>query len=140
MGVIRKFYVGFEINNPGKLNKITGQPRYVPWFNTKKSGGNIVPESENDEIYDAEDLHIFKHDKDNIERGAYLPYSKEQFDALISIISHLDQTIPSFRLDRVFGHDEVSPGRKYDPGGAMAHDGAKMTMPQFRDHLKSVLG
>jgi len=38
---------------------------------------------------------------------------------------------PEFRADWVAGHDEVSPGRKSDPGGSLS-----MTMPQFRYMLK----
>jgi lysozyme family protein len=40
-----------------------------------------------------------------------------------------------FQFEFVLGHDEVSPGRKNDPGGALS-----VTLPQFRERLVSMHG
>jgi hypothetical protein len=41
-----------------------------------------------------------------------------------------------FSLDRVVGHDEVSPGRKTDPGAAIVHEDKVLSMPEFRQLCK----
>jgi len=41
-----------------------------------------------------------------------------------------------FKLDRIVGHDEVSPGRKTDPGAAMVLDGNILTLSELRDTIR----
>lgn len=67
----------------------------------------------------------------NIAEGCYhkfLPRQVEELTALILWLESNGQGI--FKLENVVGHDEVSPGRKVDPGGALP-----FTMPAYRAHL-----
>ena len=71
----------------------------------------------------------------NREAGTYQIFSWAQEEALISLLIWLYSNDPErFNLDWVLGHDEVSPGRKNDPGGSLS-----MTMPEFREHLRDRL-
>jgi len=68
----------------------------------------------------------------NIEPGHYHAFTPAQFDAIRRVCVWLYLNNPDvFSIDRVVGHDEVSPGRKADPGGAL-YDGAVYTMTEFR--------
>ncbi len=96
--------------------------------------GRCTRINENGEWY--RDYEVRLCEGGNIVKGWYLPYSAEQVAALTAICIWLARKFPdSFSLDRVFGHDEVSPGRKSDPGGAMGTPTEQMTMAQFREHL-----
>lgn len=68
----------------------------------------------------------------NRKAGTYVKYTTEQEEALIGLCLWLKSNNPQvFDFDLVLGHDEVSPGRKNDPGGSLS-----MTMPEFRALLK----
>lgn len=73
------------------------------------------------------DVRHFTSKKENIQRGTYQKFTDEQERALKQFVLWQRQVNPDFSLDWVAGHDEVSPGRKPDPGGSLS-----MTMPQFR--------
>lgn len=73
--------------------------------------------------------------KQNIAPGDYEPYTKEQEESLVSFILWYAQQNPDFDIDWVVGHDEISPGRKTDPGASLSK-----TMPELREYLKSRLG
>jgi hypothetical protein len=140
---VSQYYVGFELNNPGRLYPAVQTGVFCPWFNTRRDDrGQVVLDedgrctrlNENGEWY--RDYEVRLCEGGNIAKGWYLPYSAEQFASLTAICIWLSRQFPhTFRLDRVFGHDEVSPGRKCDPGGAMGTPTELMTMAQFRSHL-----
>lgn len=65
------------------------------------------------------------------EPGFYHKYTPNQELTLIKTLFWLKKNIPSFNFDYVLGHDEVSPGRKNDPGASLS-----MPMPEFREFLK----
>jgi hypothetical protein len=146
---VSRFYVGFELNNPGKLYPTADPNVFCPWFNVvvhppghPKAGqpilnaqGQAKRRSAADEWYNAGEVRFARGG--NIQAGWYLPYSADQFEAITDIALYLADKFPSFSLDKVFGHDEVSPGRKNDPGGCMAMPGLVMTMEKFREHLKA---
>lgn len=68
----------------------------------------------------------------NMEAGTYKMFTAQQEAALIDLLIWLHNNNPKvFSYDLVLGHDEVSPGRKNDPGGALS-----MTMPDLRKRLK----
>ncbi len=142
---VSQFYVGFEMNNPGLLYEAQEDGVFCPWFNSRRTSlGKVILDargrctriSANDEWYTRAEVRFAEGG--NISKGWYLPYSHDQFETLTNIAGYLVQTFPdSFSLDKVFGHDEVSPGRKNDPGGALAHPDQLMKMAEFRDFLKS---
>lgn len=144
---VSRYYVGFEMNNPGRLYECEEAGVYCPWFNSVlDASGNVVLDARgrctrrkaNDEAYAASEVRIVPAQTGNIKPGVYLPYSFEQFEALTNLCLYLARTFPTFSLDRVFGHDEVAPNRKSDPGGALADPAQLMTMAEFRTYLKSL--
>lgn len=142
---VSRYYVGFEMNNPGLLYQAQEDGVFCPWYNSKRnSGGSVILDSrgrctrvtDRDEWYTYDEVRYAQGD--NITRGYYLPYTEDQFNSLVAIIAFLKDKFPNhFDINKVFGHDEVSPRRKQDPGGALAYDGRLMTMPQFRQFLFS---
>ncbi|MEW5725357.1 MAG: N-acetylmuramoyl-L-alanine amidase, partial [Thermodesulfobacteriota bacterium] len=118
---VSRYYAGVEITNPGLLED--GRDGWLyPWYNREHSNNGDACLKEKCRWSDGQD---------NIHRGWYLPYTKEQEEALVNLCLFLAKSYPSFSLDKVFGHDEVSPGRKFDPGAALS-----LTMPEFRAYLK----
>ncbi|MEN0059583.1 MAG: N-acetylmuramoyl-L-alanine amidase [Bdellovibrio sp.] len=66
--------------------------------------------------------------KENIKAGTYVKYTKEQELALLDLLVWLKKNNPTvFSITNIAGHDEVSPGRKDDPGASLS-----MTMPELR--------
>jgi len=108
--------VGIEIQAAGKVEK--SGTSYKTWF------GETVP---------ASDVRVITKQTDNQEAGAYHIYTKPQEEALIKLLTWLHENNPEvFQYKHVLGHDEVSPKRKNDPGGALS-----MTMPVLRKKLGS---
>lgn len=106
--------VGIEITSAGKLTEKDGK-LWTYW-------AKEIPK----------DKARFTKGKDNQERGWYEAFTPEQEQSLIELLTWLKSQAPDvFSYDLVLGHDEVSPGRKNDPGAALS-----MTMPEFRDLLK----
>ena len=144
---VSRFYVGFEVNSPGYLYPTTKADTYAPWFNcVRDSSGNVIKNdkgqativSASDETYKASELRIVKQQQANISPGAYTRYTDAQFQALLAALLWLRSSYPlTFRLDRVFGHDEVSPKRKVDPGASLGESaaGLAMTMADLRKRL-----
>lgn len=145
---VHKYYVGIELNNPGLLYQVQEDNVFCPWFNFKRKDNSPLPIldgngrafrlSPKDESYDKDD--VVWAEGGNIAPGWYLPITDEQFEALVNLIGYLAYEFAGiFSIDKVFGHDEVSPGRKVDPGGALVYDGSPMTMSEFRSYLKDRL-
>lgn len=145
---VSRYYVGFEMNNPGRLYEAQEDGVFCPWFNTiRDADGDVILDargrchrkSVHDEWYAAPEVRTVATDG-NIKAGTYLPYSFDQFEALTNLCLYLAKTFPTtFSLDRVLGHDEVAPARKNDPGGALADPARLMTMAAFRAYLKSLI-
>jgi len=144
---VSQFYVGFEVNSPGWLHPTTKADVYAPWFNCiRDATGSVITNekgqativSATDETYGASELRIVKQKQGNIAPGVYTAYTDAQFEALLSVTLWLRSSFPTtFRLDRIFGHDEVSPGRKVDPGASLGEEAGKpaMIMAEFRKKL-----
>ena len=139
------FYVGFEMNNPGRVYPAQENGVFCPWYNSRRTeqgavildaNGRCTRVSANDEWYRPDEVRLAEGG--NIQKGWYLPYSADQFETLTNIVGYLLEKFPTtFSIDKIFGHDEVSPGRKNDPGGALAHPHQLMTMGEFRAFLKA---
>lgn len=118
-GKVSRHLVGIEVDCAGLL-KPDGKGNFVTHW------GATIPH---------EQVRVVANDKDNQKAGAYHIYNEAQEDALEKLILWLHTNNPDvFDLDLVLGHDEVSPGRKCDPGGALS-----FTMPAFRQYLRSRL-
>lgn len=108
---VSKYLLGVEIASAGRLDSSRKS-----WF------GKTYPESKTRTV----------KAEANRQAGTYLKYTDEQEETLIALCLWLKRNNPEvFNFDLVLGHDEVSPGRKNDPGGALS-----MTMPEFRELLK----
>lgn len=46
------------------------------------------------------------------------PYSEDQYQTLAKVTRQLLANYPKLTPDRIAGHDQISPGRKTDPGSA----------------------
>jgi hypothetical protein len=146
-GDVSRFYVGFEVNAPGWLHPTTTPDTYAPWFNCRRDqDGNVITNGQgqativdaSDETYRTSELRIVAQQQGNIAAGAYTRYTDAQHEALVAVMLWLRGSFPgSFRLDRVYGHDEVSPRRKVDPGASLGETpaGPAVTMAEFRRRL-----
>jgi hypothetical protein len=105
--------VGIEVLNPGVVDKSN-----APWF-------------DDDLHYDESLIRVVTKKVDNMAAGRYYKYTEAQEKSLVRLLLWLDRNFAEFDLDYVLGHDEVSPGRKVDPGGSLS-----MSMPRFREFLK----
>ncbi|HEV2556930.1 MAG TPA: glucosaminidase domain-containing protein [Bosea sp. (in: a-proteobacteria)] len=147
---VSRFFVGFEINCPGYVYPTSDPDVFIAWFDAKRDDdGNVILNSKgqatlvsaNPEIYRKAELRHVANNTDNIKPGWYVPYTQAQQDALINVLLWLKARHPkTFRLDYVFGHDEVAPKRKLDPGGSYGlptarAPGQAQTMAQLRSVL-----
>lgn len=147
---VSQFYVGFEINSPGLVYPTADSETFVPWFDAvRDSTGTVILNEKGQakvaradgELYKKSQVRAFSTQTANIRPGFYVPYTAQQYRALFTVLLWLKRNFKkSFRLDFVFGHDEVSPGRKVDPGGSLgkhrgAAPGPATTMPELRAEL-----
>lgn len=143
---VSQYYVGFEVNSPGYVWPTADPDIFVPWFDSNHVNGNPVLDSKgratvknpNGELYRRSQVRIYPTKTGNIRPGAYVPYTAGQMEALVRVMLWLRRRYPaSFRLDLVFGHDEVAPTRKLDPGGCVGAAGSPgLTMAEFRAALQ----
>ncbi len=129
-GGVSQYLVGIEICASGMLRRIDDN-HYRPWYNEAKylAQSGRKPKPEND--LPADKVRYVKAEANRAE-GWYEKYSDAQEASLIAVLKWLKENNPAtFSYDLVLGHDEVSPGRKNDPGGALS-----ITMPALRIALK----
>lgn len=107
--------VGIEVICPGKLDS-----RRTPWFDRGSS-------------YSEDNCRIEERKNQNITPGVYYKYTEEQEKSLISLLLWMYSQFDCFDLGNILGHDEVSPGRKTDPGGSLS-----CSMPEFRTKIRKL--
>ena len=147
---VSRFYVGFEINSPGMVFPTVDPDRFLPWFEAVRDArgnplldgqGRAKAAREGGETYRRAEVRVVTARAGNIRPGAYVPYTPAQQAALMTVLLWLRGRYPaSFRLDRVFGHDEVAPRRKADPGGSLGEGRVAMPMAAFRARLREAWG
>jgi len=103
-----KFSIGIELDNPGFLTR-TGN-EYVAAFGTKYPANQVI-----EAVHRNEKSPRFWH----IYTEAQLAACEELCQALIATYTSLNQ---------ILGHEEISPGRKQDPGPAFP-------LEKFRNRL-----
>lgn len=115
-GTVSNELVGLELQAAGKL-KLEGG-KFKTWW------GGVVPVEE----------VKYSRRRGNIESGYYHTYTQAQMELVLDLGVWLWRNDPEvFSIDRVVGHDEVSPGRKSDPGGAFVWDEKALTMNEVRE-------
>ncbi len=123
-------YIGIEVQAAGQLRS-SGKNFYPWWDKGRNLAKNRIPK---DEV-------IYCDRRENIAPGWYHKFTPDQMLALRKVLCWLYLNNPDvFRLDRIVGHDEVSPGRKTDPGGALVIEETgkekALTMGEFRALVK----
>ena len=96
-----RYSIGIEIDNAGRLTK-SGN-KYYAWF------GKAYPEEE----------VIAAVHRNETELAYWHRYSEEQIQAVFEICSEL---VDVYKIKMILGHEEISPGRKVDPGPAFPLD------------------
>jgi len=96
-----KYSIGIEIDNAGQLTK--QEDEYLSWFGARYTAS---------EVY--EGIH---RNQSNI--SYWHRYTKEQIEITEEICKLL---IQEYDIKCILGHEEVSPGRKTDPGPAFPLD------------------
>jgi N-acetylmuramoyl-L-alanine amidase len=93
---LNRYSIGIELVNAGKLTKNTAG-RWVNW------AGHIIPDGE---------VTIAKH-RDESEPTGWHQYTDLQIQTVLNAALALQAT---YKFIDVLGHDDISPGRKVDPG------------------------
>ena len=96
-----KFAIGIEIDNAGRLEKAGSQ--YLSWFGRTYSGEDVI-----------EAVH-----RNQTEAAFWHRYTEVQITLVEEICRLL---ISAYGIGWILGHEEISPGRKIDPGPAFPLD------------------
>lgn len=93
---MNQYSIGIELVNAGKLRK-NSAGHWVTWSN------QVIPSA---------DVSIAQHKSESKEAG-WQEYTEVQIEAALKVAVLLHQT---YNFTDVLGHEDVSPGRKVDPG------------------------
>lgn len=104
---LNRYAIGIELDNAGRL-ELKGE-KWCAWYGTPYSDDEIM---------------MAPHSSDGRACGWHL-YTPEQLEAALEASEAL---IKAYELLDVVGHEDISPGRKFDPGPAFP-------MMSFRAHL-----
>ncbi|WP_315853238.1 N-acetylmuramoyl-L-alanine amidase [Alteromonas oceanisediminis] len=110
---LNQYSIGIEIDNAGPLS-MNDDGQYLSWFNRAYSGQSIF-----------KGIH-----RNETEPSYWHAYTEPQIRAVFSLCQTLIHVYP---IKHVLGHEEVSPGRKRDPGPAFPLDKLRSTLLDSRD-------
>lgn len=98
---LNKYSIGIEIDNAGRLEKQGDE--YLSWF------GKSYPSTE---VFEG------KHRNEN-HMSYWHRYTVEQIEITEQVVKLLSK---AYDIKHILGHEEISPGRKVDPGPAFPLD------------------
>lgn len=98
---LNKYSIGIELDNPGRLEK--RESGYFTWFGTKVPEENVVKAVHRNET----------------EATYWHSFTEQQISACEDLCRLLIENYP---VTTILGHEEISPGRKVDPGPAYPLD------------------
>ena len=98
---MNQYSIGIELDNPGVLKKAGNQ--YVSWFGRKYPEEEVLQD-----VHRNEDFSRYWH-----------TFTEEQIAKVYELCELL---IKKYDIRYILGHEEVSPGRKLDPGPAFPLD------------------
>lgn len=105
---LNKYSIGIELVNAGPLEMLD-EHRFVSWFRKIYSSEDVIKATHKNE-YKARFWHLF---------------SETQLSKCMEVCRLLKESYP---IEYILGHDDISPGRKVDPGPAFP-------MERFREKL-----
>ena len=111
---INKYSIGIEIVNPGYVNQ-TADDKFRTWYGKSVS---------------ADKVEKHQHKNESFSRFWHI-YTEEQIDSVMQLCQSIKDNYP---IQYILGHDDVSPGRKIDPGPALPMDKIRNTI--FGDRKK----
>lgn len=122
-------YQGFPLNRGGSHAGSSSWPGLGSGVSSKLVGIEIACAGK----LDSSNKSWFgvKYDADEVRNG-FKKYTSEQEETLIKLLVWLKKNCPEvFDVQYILGHDEVSPGRKNDPGHSLS-----MGMDGLREKIK----
>lgn len=131
---MNEYSIGIELVNPGYCEKLP-DGSYRRKVSEKKDGTpnyKTYSATEKNRILDITHKHKFWTDVDN---KHWFKFTLEQIVA-VSELSRL--LVDTYHLSFVVGHDDISPGRKPDPGPAFPWDDFKMRVFNKTDNTGKI--
>lgn len=124
--------IGIEIVNPGYLEKLP-DGSYKRWINKAKNQFVTYPASHSSKIVKTNHKHKFWTGSDN---NHWFLFPEAQLKAVYALSKLL---MSHYGLVNAIGHDDLSPGRKPDPGPAFPWDDFKLNVFGKTDLVGKIL-
>ena len=129
IGPTGKLYQGFPLNKGGSHAGASSWPGLGSGVSSKLVGIEIACAGGLDSR--GKSWFGVTYPQDEIRKG-FKKYTPEQEETLIKLLVWLKKNNPEvFDVQYILGHDEVSPGRKNDPGHSLS-----MSMSELREKIK----
>jgi len=96
-----RYSIGIELDNPGRLTKTEGS--YISWFGRKYDAANVIKG-----IHRNETTESYWH--------AFTEIQLLKTEEICRLL------MAEYNIKHILGHEEISPGRKSDPGPAFPLD------------------
>ncbi len=116
---LNRHSIGIELDNAGRLKR-QGEGEWTSWF------GRRYPE---------EEVAIDTH-KHEVEEAGWHTFTPEQIRATLEVSALL---VDHYGLKDVLGHDDISPGRKSDPGPAFPLESLRARLLGREEHQPPTL-